>query len=64
MPAVPKHRQPIINAAVTLFRRQGFPVLYPYVSPKESFDGGRLAEQVPALMQVPMAGYEFVNADY
>jgi len=23
MPAVPKHRQPIINAAVTLFRRQG-----------------------------------------
>jgi len=24
MPAVPKHRQPIINAAVTLFRRQGF----------------------------------------
>jgi len=24
MPAVPKHRQPIVNAAVTLFRRQGF----------------------------------------
>jgi TetR/AcrR family transcriptional repressor of lmrAB and yxaGH operons len=24
MPAVPKHRQPIIDAAVTLFRRQGF----------------------------------------
>jgi AcrR family transcriptional regulator len=24
MPAVPKHRQPIINAAVMLFRRQGF----------------------------------------
>src|SRR3569833_2097180 len=24
MPAVPKHRPPIINAAVTLFRRQGF----------------------------------------
>jgi TetR/AcrR family transcriptional repressor of lmrAB and yxaGH operons len=24
MPAVPRHRQPIINAAVTLFRRQGF----------------------------------------
>jgi TetR/AcrR family transcriptional repressor of lmrAB and yxaGH operons len=24
MPAVPKHRQPIINAAVTLFRRQGY----------------------------------------
>jgi TetR/AcrR family transcriptional repressor of lmrAB and yxaGH operons len=24
LPAVPKHRQPIINAAVTLFRRQGY----------------------------------------
>lgn len=24
MPAVPRHRQPIINAALTLFRRQGF----------------------------------------
>lgn len=24
MPAVPKHRQPIINAAVTLFRRHGY----------------------------------------
>jgi len=24
LPAVPRHRQPIINAAVTLFRRQGF----------------------------------------
>jgi TetR/AcrR family transcriptional regulator, lmrAB and yxaGH operons repressor len=24
MPAVPKHRQPIINTAVTLFRRQGY----------------------------------------
>jgi TetR/AcrR family transcriptional repressor of lmrAB and yxaGH operons len=24
MPAIPRHRQPIINAAVTLFRRQGF----------------------------------------
>jgi TetR/AcrR family transcriptional regulator, lmrAB and yxaGH operons repressor len=24
MPAVPRHRQPIVNAAVTLFRRQGF----------------------------------------
>ena len=24
MPAVPRHRQPIINAALTLFRRQGY----------------------------------------
>jgi len=50
-----------IAPLLQLFRRQGFPVLYPYVSPKESFDGGRLAEKVPALMQVPMAGYAFVK---
>lgn len=25
MPAVPKHRQPIVNAAVDLFRQQGYP---------------------------------------
>ena len=24
MPAVPKHKQPIVNAAVTLFRKQGY----------------------------------------
>jgi len=24
MPAVPKHRRPIVDAAVTLFRRQGY----------------------------------------
>jgi hypothetical protein len=24
MPAVPKHRQPIVNTALTLFRRQGY----------------------------------------
>jgi TetR/AcrR family transcriptional repressor of lmrAB and yxaGH operons len=24
VPAVPKHRQPIVNAAVTLFRQQGY----------------------------------------
>ena len=24
MPAVPEHRQPIVNAAVTLFRRRGY----------------------------------------
>lgn len=24
MPAIPKHRQPIVNAAVTLFRQQGY----------------------------------------
>ncbi len=35
-------------------------MLYPYVSPKESFDKGRLAEKVPALMTVAPRGYDFV----
>jgi nicotinamidase-related amidase len=30
------------------------------VSPKESFDVGRLAEKVPALMKVAANGYQFV----
>jgi maleamate amidohydrolase len=42
------------------FRSRGWPVLYPYVAPKESFDSGRLAEKVPALMGIPRHGYDFV----
>jgi nicotinamidase-related amidase len=45
---------------LALFRQNDWPVLYPHVSPKESFDGGRLAEKVPALMTVPRRGYDFV----
>jgi len=49
-----------IQKLLTLFRDRKWPVLYPYVSPKESFDVGRLAEKVPALMTVARKGYEFV----
>jgi nicotinamidase-related amidase len=45
---------------LALFRERGWPVLYPHVAPKESFDTGRLAEKVPALMTVPRHGYDFV----
>src|SRR5690606_33150994 len=31
-------------------RKNGWPVLYPHVAPKVSFDTGRLADKVPALM--------------
>src|SRR5687768_16041566 len=31
-----------IEALLALFRARGWPVLYPHVSPKESFDQGRL----------------------
>ena len=49
------------NIAMLLseFRRRGWPVLYPYVAPKESFDTGRLAEKVPSIMTIPRKGYEF-----
>jgi len=49
-----------IARLLALFRRNDWPVLYPYVSPKESFDKGRLAEKVPALMTVAPRGYDFV----
>ena len=42
------------------FRARGWPVLYPYVSPKQGFDAGRLSDKVPAIMGVAAKGYEFV----
>jgi maleamate amidohydrolase len=42
------------------FRERNWPVLYPYVSPKESFDAGRLADKVPAIMSIARNGYDFV----
>jgi nicotinamidase-related amidase len=49
-----------IARLLALFRQKGWPVLYPYVSPKQSYDKGRLADKVPALMTVAAKGYEFV----
>ncbi|MGF9762033.1 isochorismatase family protein [Microvirga sp. 0TCS3.31] len=49
-----------ISRILKLFRAKGWPVLYPHVAPKQSFDYGRLAEKVPALMGVAAKGYEFV----
>lgn len=49
-----------IARLVNVFRERGWPILYPYVAPKEAFDVGRLAEKVPALMGVAAKGYEFV----
>jgi nicotinamidase-related amidase len=47
---------------LALFRSRNWPVLYPHVAPKESFDSGRLAAKVPALMDVPRRAYDFVKA--
>lgn len=49
-----------IRRLLELFRTRDWPVMYPYVAPKESFDRGRLADKVPALMGVAAKGYEFV----
>jgi nicotinamidase-related amidase len=49
-----------IRVLLELFRKRGWPVLYPFVSQKESFDFGRLSDKVPAIMNVASKGYEFV----
>jgi len=48
-----------IEVLLSLFREKGWPVLYPYVAPKQSYDAGRLAAKVPAIMTVAAKGYEF-----
>lgn len=50
-----------IQKLVGQFREKGWPIIYPYVAPKEAFDTGRLAAKVPALMGVSAKGYEFVR---
>lgn len=42
-----------------LFREKGHPVLYPYVAPKMGYDGGRLGQKVPEIMNIPARGYDF-----
>ncbi len=49
-----------IAPLLRLFRQRGLPVLYPYVSPKQSYDAGRLGEKVPAIMNIAAKGYDFV----
>lgn len=49
-----------IAPLLRLFRREGWPVLYPHVAPKQSYDAGRLAEKIPSIMTIPPKGYEFV----
>jgi maleamate amidohydrolase len=49
-----------IARLLALFRERNWPVLFPYVSPKESFDKGRLADKVPAIMTIARNGYDFV----
>lgn len=50
-----------IGVLLALFRANDWPVLYPHVSPKQSFDSGRLSDKVPAIMTVAGRGYDFVD---
>ena len=50
-----------IRTILDVFRERGWPVLYPHVAPKQSFDGGRLSEKVPAIMTISGQGYDFVE---
>lgn len=49
-----------IARLVRVFRANGWPVLYPHVAPKQSFDEGALGAKVPGIMSIPAQGYEFV----
>jgi maleamate amidohydrolase len=49
-----------ITKLVALFRAHDWPILYPYVSPKQPFDAGRLSDKVPAIMNIGARGYDFV----
>jgi maleamate amidohydrolase len=44
------------------FRTASWPVLYPHVAPKQSYDTGRLSTKVPGIMTIPDHGYDFVKA--
>jgi nicotinamidase-related amidase len=50
-----------IEPLLAQFRRKRWPVLYPHVAPKKSGEGGRLADKVPAIMDIAAKGYEFVR---
>src|SRR5690606_23941308 len=51
-----------LQKVLTRFRERGWPVLYAYVAPKKAFEGGRLAEKMPAIMGIPASGYDFVES--
>jgi len=50
-----------IKLLVDEFRKRGWPILYPHVAPKNKNEGGRLADKVPAIMNIPAHGYDFVQ---
>ena len=52
---------PNIAKLLALFRERNWPVFYPYVSPKQNFDAGRISDKVPGIMTIGGRGYDFVD---
>lgn len=52
---------PHIRALIEAFRAARLPVMFPHVAPKKSYDGGRWADKAPAVMTIPLRGYDFVE---
>ena len=50
-----------ISILLQQFRSAGWPVIYPHVAPKRSYDSGRLGAKVPGIMNIPAHGYDFVK---
>lgn len=50
-----------LQPLLALFREKKWPVMYPHVAPKIAHEGGRLAEKVPGIMNIPARGYDFVE---
>jgi len=50
-----------IARLIPAFRAAGLPILYPHVAPKTRHDGGRFADKLPAITDIPARGYEFVQ---
>ena len=56
------HALPHITRLIALFRKLGFPVLYPYVAPKSHHSAGQFEAKIPGLMSIPEEGYAFHDA--
>jgi len=56
------HALPHIARLIALFRKLGFPVLYPYVAPKSHHSAGQFEAKIPGLMSIPEEGYAFHDA--
>ncbi|PPR79684.1 MAG: Maleamate amidohydrolase [Alphaproteobacteria bacterium MarineAlpha2_Bin1] len=50
-----------ISDILKTFRKNNWPIIYPHVAPKKSYDGGQLALKVPEIMNISEEGYKFVK---